>query len=1104
MDKTTGLDIYRAAYASRLVDDAEMGLVRAGLSAFYVPCAGHEAMAALPQILGASDWLHCHYRDRAVVIARGVGLDTFFLDALSKTTAKAGGRRMPGFPCERRLNILSTPTVVGNNGVQAVGVAQVVRDQPTNPVVYCGVGDGSTQQGEFFEAVAEAVRHAVPVLFVVQDNQFALSTPTAGKTFYSLPTGDAEDFLGLPIIRLDGTDVPAVHDTLADVVDRMRQDRRPALVLLTVERLRSHTSSDDHTVYREARDLDHATAACDPLKNLREWLSTAGATEDELTAVEAEVQAEVDAALAAAKAAAPAEPDTCLDVAPPLPGDVDREYRGDAGDVTMLEAMRGVLHRQLAEHPDVSVFGEDLEDPKGDVFGLSRGLSTDFPGRVTNTALAEATIVGTAIGRAVAGARPVACLQFADFLPVAYNQIASEMATMYWRTKGDWTAAAVVMAPCGGYRPGLGPFHAQTPSTAMAHIPGLDVCIPATAGDAAGLLRAAIESDRPTLLFYPKSLLNDRHVGTTDDLDSHYVPIGKARVVQTGRDLTLVTWGSTLPVCREAAAALAENDFTVELIDLRTVSPWDRDAVIASANKTKRVLVVHEDNEGAGIGGDMVATVLDACGQDVKASRLGRADTHIPYDYRSQLAILPSVKSVVDTAAELLDCEVAWEPAVAEEGGYLIINAIGPSPSDRNITIQEFLVAVGDVVEAEAPLAAVEADKTSMDLASPAAGEVAEFLAAVGDTLDVGTPLIRLKLAEGETARQIAADDPGKPVLTRRVVVEAAGEAATRSPAFISSICAVTGSRARSNDELIAECPGWTSEDILRRTGIRSRFWLGEDEDVLSLAVDASRALLDAEGLTLSDLDAIVCSTGTPGFMTPSLACRVLRSLATGDDKKHIQAHDVNAACSGYLYALQQCYDIIAGGRAEKILLVTAETLSRLLDADDPETYFLFGDAATATLICSEQRRGNINAELHRPVLSALGVDDQVLFVPAIGTGDHVEMDGRPVFRLAVQQMLAMMRQACAPEGLEVEDLSVVVPHQANARIIEAIRKNQHLPKVKVFNEIENYGNTSSNTIPISLVSLFAAGGERVAGPIGLTAFGGGFTFGAAVLFPQG
>ena len=246
----------------------------------------------------------------------------------------------------------------------------------------------------------------------------------------------------------------------------------------------------------------------------------------------------------------------------------------------------------------------------------------------------------------------------------------------------------------------------------------------------------------------------------------------------------------------------------------------------------------------------------------------------------------------------------------------------------------------------------------------------------------------------------------------------------------------------------------------------------------------------------------IICSTGTPLFATPSLACRILRELTTDDDSKPMQAHDISAACSGYLYGLQQSYDMVASGRCQNVLLVTGETLSPLLDPNNPETYFLFGDAATATLISNQKRDGNINAELHRPVLSALGVEDKVLFVPSAG-GGHVHMDGRPVFRLAVQQMLEMMRQACGAEALDIEELSVVVPHQANARIIEAIRKNQHLPVVKVFNEIENYGNTSSNTIPISLVSLFEVGGERASGPIGLTAFGGGFTFGAAVLFPS-
>jgi 2-oxoisovalerate dehydrogenase E1 component len=277
----------------------------------------------------------------------------------------------------------------------------------------------------------------------------------------------------------------------------------------------------------------------------------------------------------------------------------------------MRDAIRDVLREHLRRDPRVFVYGEDIEDPKGDVFGVTRGLSTEFPLRVCNSPLSESTIVGTCIGRALAGQRPVAMIQFADFLPLAYNQIVNELATIFWRTDGGWNAPVIILAPCGAYRAGLGPNHAQTFDGAMVHTPGLDVLMPSTAADAAGLLHAAFKSERPTLLFYPKALLNDPARATTGDVGQHFVPLGVARRIRTGRDITFVGWGNTLGLCQTAAATLETAGVESEVIDLRSLSPWDERTVLASVEKTARMIVVHEDNHTCGLGGEIMATVAE-------------------------------------------------------------------------------------------------------------------------------------------------------------------------------------------------------------------------------------------------------------------------------------------------------------------------------------------------------------------------------------------------------------------------------------------------------------------------------------------------------------
>jgi 2-oxoisovalerate dehydrogenase E1 component len=1112
LDREAALALYRLMLTARLVDEVEADLAARGEASFHIPGSGHEAMAVLALSLTPDDWLHLHYRDKALMLARGTPPRAFFDALVGNAASPSAGRQMAGFMGDPALGLLSGVVLVGNQALQAVGVAAAVKDRPGRPIVVCSMGDGTTQQGEVLEAIGEAVRAELPVLFVVEDNAYAISTPTAGRTFHSLPDWCVADapFFGLPIHRWDGRDPAGLLDESRRVVDAVRLSRRPALAVLSVDRLSSHTNADDERVYRPAAERAEAAERGDPVRRLGDWLVRRGVAPEELDALRAEVRAGLDAEAAHAVGVGPPRP--ALDAKAPLPaglGDAASEVPGHAGGtrLTMLEAIRETLRHHLAADPRVSLQGQDIEDPKGDVFGVTRGLSRAFPGRVRNAALSESTIVGTAVGRALVGERPVAMIQFADFLPLAYNQIAAELGSLHWRTDGRYACPLIVMAPCGAYRPGLGPFHAQTLEGTLAHLPGIDVLMPATAGDAAGLLNAAFASGRPTVFLYPKSILNDRDRTTSDDVSRQLAPIGRARRVRPGDDLTLVAWGSTVRLAEEAADALADAGRTVDLIDLRSLSPWDSDLVGASARRTGRLLVVHEDNHSCGLGAEVVATVAEESGGSVRCRRVTRPDTHIPFNYANQLEVLPSLRGVLGAAADLLGLELTWEaPTTVDEtaaGDRRVVRAMGTSPADQAVRVLSWLVAVGHEVAAGGRVAELEADKATFEMVSPAAGRVARLLVPEGETVRVGAPLLELDAATSRRSRPAGEAGftavprlraPAGAPAPRRAPARAA---AAPAPVGIGRPAVVFGSRTVDNDELIARFPGRHADEVRKRTGISRRRRLADDESTLSLALRASRSALDAAGLTPGQLDAVICSTTTPPLVTPSLACLILHGLAAESGAPaEVPAHDVMAACSGYLYALAAAYDLTRTRPEARVLVVTADALSTLTDPDDFDTAFLFGDAATATIVQGPDAIDRPFALLRRPHLAAKGEAGRILRVPAAGTG-HLRMEGLHVYAEAVRQMIAMLARACDEQGLTPQDLDLVVPHQANARIIGDIRARLNLPAERMYLNLGEVGNTSSSSIPACLAEVVALGaGKRV----GLTAFGGGYTFAAAIL----
>lgn len=1109
----TLLQLYATMVASRESDIVEAELVNSGEANFLAAGNGHEGSVILAPHLIAADYLHCHYRDKALMLGRGVTNEMFFLSALCKADSHSAGRQMVSHMSDANVNVMSIVGPVGNNALQAAGVAHVIKGQPDNPIVLCCIGDGTSQQGEVLEAIAESVRDTLPVLFFIHNNELAISTRTKGRTFFSLPDGsNPQSYHSIPITYIDGTDPLKAFDQIGDIVSTMRQDRQPKIVVFNVDRLANHSNADDQKLYRSENEIADSFSKNDPIAKSKAYLLSLGIDEGEIT-VAAE-QAKLQVREAVDKARQAPEPEPCFTASKPLPKHLERsaaENRGHFEDETerlsMIQAMRAVLEQQLKADKNVILFGEDLEDGKGDVFGMTRGLSTAFPGQVRNSPLSESTIVGVSSGMALAKARPVAFLQFADFMPIAYNQLLAEVGSMYWRTNGSWQCPVIVMAACGAYRPGLGPFHSQTNESTVAHIPGVDVFMPSNAADAAGMLNAAFQSGRPSVILYPKKLLNNKGLAatTSPDVDQRLVPIGKARTVSSGQDLTLIGWGNTVALCEEVGQALEVVGVTTEVIDLRTLSPYDLDTIVASAEKTGHVIVSHEDNHTCGLGAEIVAAISEHANRPVKVKRVTRADTFIPCNFPNQLAILPSFESILAGAAELLDLELHWETHEPADASKLDVKVIGASPSDESVIITELHIKVGDHIAPGDKLVDTEASKSAGEILAPCKGEIESIAVTEGESVKVGENLLTLKLDQTISPAQMALHNNRTPVLSRKL--EKAGEIPGHAtaqhqlhPVGIGIPCFKTGSQKVPNSEILKQFPDLSNEDIIQRTGIENRFWLAEGESPIDLTATAAREVLEKQHLKLNDIHAVICCTDTPyEYTAPSTACLVLNKLYETYGEQVISAYDMNAACSGYIYALQQAKDYLQTRPNERVLLLTCEAVSTRLDKTDFETAFLFADAVTATIVYGASHLKDAKAMLEHTLVFAQGEDGTSLTLPVARSNQHkIHMAGKTIFTQAVKNMATAMMRCCHDQGLDMKDLDLIVPHQANERIAKAIERRLKLTDGTMYSNVSNYGNTSSSTIPIALAETL----DKVAKDhyIGLCAFGGGFTFGAAVL----
>lgn len=1100
------LELYKYMIASRESDVVEAELVNSGEANFLASSKGHEGSVILAPFLQKSDYLHCHYRDKSLMLARGISSTMFFYSALAKAESHSHGRQMVSHMSAPELNVMSLVGPVGNSALQATGVAFAIKDQTDKPIVICSFGDGTSQQGEVIEAIAEAKRSTLPVLFFIHNNSLAISTRTIGKTFFSLP-GDvnAKSFYEIPITYLDGTRPLEQYAAIEKIISGMRKTREPQIIVFNVDRMDNHSNADDQKLYRDINEINLSLEA-DPLILSYEYLLSNGIDKNIIEEAKNSAIKEVRDAVNIARNGI--NPIATFSAEKPLPPELMSnapEYRGDFNSedrISMLEAMKKAFDFQLKSCEDVYLFGQDIEDDKGDVFGITRGLSTAYPGRVQNSPLSESTIVGMACGMALTGKKPVAFVQFADFMPLAYNQIFSELATMYWRTNGGWQCPVIIFAACGGYRPGLGPFHSQTNEATYAHIPGIDVYMPSNAADAAGMLNAAFKSGRPSVYLYPKKLLNNSSVDdtTSNDIDKHLIPVGKARIARSGSDITMVGWGNTISICKEAADILESIGIDSEIIDLRTIKPYDLDLIISSVEKTRNLIVTHEDNITCGVGGDIIASVLERSSKAIKVRRVARSDTYTPCNYKNQLEVLPSYEKILIAAAELLDLKLSFETEEEKDEGVYTVDVIGASPSDESVLINKIHTPVGTLVKQGDILVDIEASKSAGEILSPCSGIVEEIYVEETDRAIVGKPLLKVRLAKGST--KLDTQIKRKKVhISKNLQIKAKAEGNGINNVFpvgMSMPFFKTGSRKVLNDEILVNFPDKSSSDIEKRTGIKQRFWLDKDENIVDIATSVVNEILAANNLKLSDINSIICATSSPEeYQSPSVACLVLAKLYNTHGEHAIPAYDINAACSGYLYGLQNARDYLQTRPDERVLLITAESLSSRIDLKNFDTAFLFGDAATATILYGNNHIEKSIATVDQINLSAIGENGSVLNLP-VDKSAGINLQGKKLFTIAVKTMALSMHKCCSNSGIQLTDMDVVVPHQANQRITSAVEYRLKLAKDFIFSNIATYGNTSACTIPIGMAE--ALPNVKSGSKVGLCAFGGGFTAGAALL----
>ncbi|HLH20504.1 MAG TPA: dehydrogenase E1 component subunit alpha/beta [Bryobacteraceae bacterium] len=680
LDSESLIRAFRLMHTSRRLDDREVALKRQNRIFFQISGAGHEAVqvAAGMVLRPAHDWFFLYYRDRALCLTLGVTPHEMLQQAVGAAEDPAsGGRQMPSHWGNRALNIVSSSSPTGTQFLQAAGAAEVslVRGREDGAVTLVAGGDGATSEGEFWESLNIACLKRLPLLYLIEDNGYAISVPiecqTAGGNISSLVSG----FPGLYRQEVDGTDFLASYRALRAAAEYCRSGQGPALVHAHVIRPYSHSLSDDERMYKTPAERE-AEAARDPVIQFPKFLIEEGVLDRHmLQRIAHEIDEEVQAATQQALRDEPPAPGSAMvhlysETVDPASDRFagEPEFRG--APMTMVDLINATLREEMRRNPDIVVFGEDVADcsrpenlrevkGKGGVFKVTAGLQSEFgPERAFNTPLAEAAIVGRAIGMALRGLKPVAEIQFFDYIWPAMMQLRDELATMRWRSNGHFACPAIVRVPIGGYLNGGAVYHSQCGEVTFTHIPGLRVIMPSNALDACGLLRTALRADDSVLFLEHKKLYREPYNRSPHPGEEFTIPFGRARVVKPGKSATVVTYGALVQKALVAAAQIERRrpEISIEILDLRTLAPYDWEAIRTSVEKTSRVLVAHEDTLSWGYGAEIAARVADELFDrlDAPVRRAGALDTWVGYHPRLEAAILPQTETLQAEIERLL------------------------------------------------------------------------------------------------------------------------------------------------------------------------------------------------------------------------------------------------------------------------------------------------------------------------------------------------------------------------------------------------------------------------------------------------------------------
>jgi 2-oxoisovalerate dehydrogenase E1 component len=653
------LKLLEAMYWTRFADEKMQKLIRQNKGGtFHLCVSGHEMVGALSalSLIPGKDWGLPYYRDRAFAIGLGCSLRDIIGACLARAVPHhSGGRMMPEHFSHKGLRIPCQSSCVGSQFLQAVGVAKAIQLSGKDEIVYVSAGDGATSQGDFHEALNFACLHRLSVLFVIQDNGWAISVPVKEQTAGGTIVHMAQGYQGLSVFDVDGCNYEELSTALSTAVAKGRAKEGPSLIVAKVPRIGAHSSSDDPSKYKEKECLE-AEKAKDPLPRFEFWLMDMGLiTKEEIENLRDRCFKQVESASLEAEQIPFPDKSTAtkgvfkeVDSVPFTPF-TEEDSPSATDSIVMMDALNHALDEEMKRDPNVVVFGQDVAHGKGGVFGITRNLTAKYgPERCFNSPLAESSIIGIAMGMSMAGSKPVAEIQFADYMWTGVNQLFNELASLYYRANGEFHCPVVLRMPYGGYIQG-GPYHSQSIEAFLAHAPGLKVVVPSNAADAKRLLKAAIRDPNPVVFLEHKALYRQRvFCARKEPKEQELQPFGKAKIVRSGDHVTVVCWGMMVFMASQVAETLAQEGISVEVIDLRTIIPFDLPTVLQSVRKTGKLLIAHEAPRTCGFGAEVSARIVEEAFQylDAPVRRVTGDDCPVPYCKELEDEVLPQIEDL--------------------------------------------------------------------------------------------------------------------------------------------------------------------------------------------------------------------------------------------------------------------------------------------------------------------------------------------------------------------------------------------------------------------------------------------------------------------------